>query len=57
MQLLKTSKYTIFLILLRFQNLWHLINGFIKNNENVYLSVSYDFSKFDGPKKIKVWHS
>jgi len=25
--------------------------------ENVYLSVSYDFSKFDGSKKIKVWHS
>jgi hypothetical protein len=25
--------------------------------ENVCLSVSYDFSKFDGSKKIKVWHS
>jgi hypothetical protein len=24
--------------------------------ENVYLSVSYDFSKFNGYKKIKVWH-
>jgi hypothetical protein len=25
-----------------------------KKNENVYLSVSYDFSKFYGSKKIKV---
>jgi hypothetical protein len=24
---------------------------------NIYLNVSYDFSKFDGSKKIKVWHS
>jgi hypothetical protein len=23
---------------------------------NVHLSVSYQFSKFDGCKKIKVWH-
>jgi len=32
------------------------LNKFIhkKNYENVYLSVSYDFSKFDGSKKIKV---
>jgi hypothetical protein len=30
-------------------------NKFIqKNYENVHLSVSYDFSKFDGFKKIKV---
>jgi hypothetical protein len=29
----------------------------LKDNEKVYLSVSYDFSKFDGFKKIKVWHS
>jgi hypothetical protein len=28
-----------------------------KNHENIYLNVSYDFSKFDGSKKIKVWHS
>jgi len=26
----------------------------IKFYENIYLNVSYDFSKFDGPKKIKV---
>jgi hypothetical protein len=26
----------------------------IHKNENVYLNVSYDFSKFDGSKKIKV---
>jgi hypothetical protein len=25
------------------------------NYENIYLSISYDFSKFDGPKNIKVW--
>ncbi len=25
--------------------------------ENVHLNVSYDFSKFDGCKKIKVWRS
>jgi hypothetical protein len=25
--------------------------------ENVHLSVSYDFSKFNGSKKIKVWRS
>jgi hypothetical protein len=30
----------------------------IKNNyENIYLSVSYDFLKFDWSKKIKVWQS
>jgi len=34
-----------------------LINLFQKNYENVFLSVSYDFSKFDGSKKLKVWHS
>jgi hypothetical protein len=38
-----------------FQNLWNLINVFIKkNNENVHLNVSYDFSNFDGYRKIKV---
>jgi hypothetical protein len=25
-----------------------------KNYENIYLSASYDFSEFDGSKKIKV---
>jgi hypothetical protein len=31
-------------------------NKFISKNiyENVYLDVSYDFSKFDGSRKIKV---
>jgi hypothetical protein len=58
MQWLGTSKYIILLILLRFQNLCILKNVFKKYiYENVYLSVSYDFSKFDGSKKIKVWHS
>jgi hypothetical protein len=28
-----------------------------KNYENIYLNVSYDFFKFNGSKKIKVWHS
>jgi len=28
-----------------------------KNYENVYLNVSYVFSKFDGSKKIKLWYS
>jgi hypothetical protein len=58
MQWLGTSKYKIFLILLKFQNLWNLINLFQKTNyENVHLSVSYDFSKFDVSRKIKVWRS
>jgi hypothetical protein len=51
------SKYTILLILLRFQNLWNLIHIFQKNYENVLLIVSYDLSKFDGSRKIKVWDS
>ncbi len=57
MQWLETSKYTIFLILLKFQNLWNSINVLIKKKENIYWNVSYDFSKFDGFKKIKVWCS
>ncbi len=28
-----------------------------EKNENIYLNVSYDFSKFDESKKIKVWCS
>jgi hypothetical protein len=28
-----------------------------KNYEKIYLSVSYDFSKFDGSRKIKVFPS
>jgi len=55
MQWLWTSKYTIFVILLKFQNLWNLINVFNFFYENVDLNVFYDFSKFDGFKKIKVW--
>jgi hypothetical protein len=44
-----------FLILLEFQKLWDLINVFIKKNYEIfYLNVSYDFSKFDGSRKIKV---
>jgi hypothetical protein len=36
-------------ILLKFQNLWNLINVLIrKKYENIYLNVSHDFSKFDG---------
>jgi len=42
------------LILLKFQNLRNLINVLIKKNyENIYLSVSYEFSNFDGFKKSR----
>jgi len=58
MQWLRTSKYTIFFILLKFQSLFKLINLFqIYIYENIHLNVSYDFSKFNGSKKIKVWRS
>jgi len=39
MQWLGTSKYTI----LKFQNLWNLINLITKKYENIYLIFSYDF--------------
>jgi len=46
MQWLGTTKYTIFLILLSFQNLRHLINVFTKNNnETVHLNVILWFFK------------
>jgi hypothetical protein len=52
--MIKNIKYTIFLILLDFQNLWNLINVFIKKII-IYLNVSYvSYSKFDGSRKIKV---
>jgi hypothetical protein len=39
---------------LKFQNLWDPLNVLVKNiYENIYLSVSYDFSKFDGSKKSR----
>jgi len=45
----------LFLILLKIQNLWNLINVLLKKMyENIYLNVSYDFSKFNGSRKIKV---
>jgi hypothetical protein len=38
-----------------FQNSWNLINIFIKKiNEIVHLNATYDFSKFDGFRQIKV---
>ncbi len=53
--MIKNTKKIIFLILMKSQNLWNLINLLIKKNyENIYLSVFYDFSKFNGFKKIKV---
>jgi hypothetical protein len=53
--MIKKSKYILFLILLKFQNLWNLINVLYKNNnEKIHLSVSYEFSKFNEFKKIKV---
>ncbi len=53
MQWLRISKYIIFLILLRFQNLWNLINELIKKKEFFNLNISYDFSKLDGLRKSK----
>jgi hypothetical protein len=54
MQWLRTSKYTIFLILLKFQNLWNLINVLIQFfYETIYLNVINDFKKFNGFNKIK----
>ncbi len=51
----KNIKIYNFFILLKFQNLWNLINVLIKKiMKKNYLNVSYDFSKFDGSKKIKV---
>ncbi len=42
-------------MLLKFQNVELNKCTHVKNNyENIYLNVSYDFSKFDGSKKIKV---
>ncbi len=43
------------LILLRFQKSMEPNKCIQKDfNENVHLSVSYDFSRFDGSRKIKV---
>jgi hypothetical protein len=54
MQWLETSKYKIYLILLKFQNLWNLQNVLIKKNyETIYLNVYYEFSKFDGFNKSR----
>jgi hypothetical protein len=44
MQWLRIAKYTVFLILLKFQNLWNLINVLILKIMN-NLIVSYDFLK------------
>jgi hypothetical protein len=53
--MVKNIKIENTLDIIGFQNLWNLINIFINIfNENVHLSVSYDFSKFDGSKKSKV---
>jgi hypothetical protein len=43
--MIRNIKIHNFLILLKFQNIWNLINLFIKKYENIYLSVSYDFFK------------
>ncbi len=39
--------------MIEIQNLCNL-NVLIKKFKNIYVSGSYDFSKFDGSKKIKV---
>jgi hypothetical protein len=53
--MIKNIKINNFLILLELKNLWNLINVLIKKNYEIfYVSVAYDFTKFDGFKKIKV---
>ncbi len=53
MQWLGTSKYNIFLILLKFQNPCNQINVFIKKIMNIYLNVSYDFQSSMGLGKSR----
>jgi hypothetical protein len=59
MQWLQTWKYTIFMILLIFQNLWNPINVIIKNiYKNIYWNVFSTISQsLMGCKQIKVWDS
>jgi hypothetical protein len=53
-QLLGTSKYTILLILLKFQNLWNLINVFIKKIMKIFIEVFLMiFQNLMGPEKSK----
>jgi len=55
MQWLGTSKYTIFLIILKLQKLWNLIYVLLKSFLWKYLfEYSNDFSKFIGSNKINV---
>jgi hypothetical protein len=54
MQWLGTSKYTIFLTLLKFQNLWNLINVLIKNIwKYLFKCVLYIFKSSMGPKNLR----
>jgi hypothetical protein len=55
MQWLETSKRTIFLILLKFQNLWNLINILIKKLRKYLLKCFLWFLKVWWVQKIKVW--
>jgi hypothetical protein len=59
MQWLGKSKYSMFLISLKFQSLYNLINVFTKKNynENPCLNGFNNFIKFDGCNKMTVWHS
>jgi hypothetical protein len=53
--MIKNIKIQKKIILLKIQNLWNLINVLIqKNYEKKILNVSYDFSKFDESRNIKV---
>jgi hypothetical protein len=40
--------------IIEISKIWNLINVFKIFYENVHLNVSYDFSKFNESKKIKV---
>ncbi len=48
--MLRRSKDTIFLVLLKSQNLWNLINFLINIFLKYYFSASYYFLKFDESK-------
>jgi len=52
--MIKNIKYIIFFILSKFQNLLNLKNVLKNNDENVHLNVSYDFSKVNRLRKIKM---
>jgi hypothetical protein len=55
---LRTSKFKIFFISLKFQSLYNLANVFTNFlNEDIFSIVSYVFLKLNGSSKMKVWCS